>query len=95
MAWWKYIVSPCISAKNDMGFLILSWRSRSRSYWVSKVDWKALNMELLNYPASILSFVLEETILCLPLELILGGAFGEPGGAVKGFGVVAFMSLMT
>ena len=53
-----------------------------------------LNMEILNSHASILSFILEETILCLPLELVLGGAVGGPGGAVKGFGAVAVMSLM-
>ena len=61
----------------------------------SKVDWKALNMELLNSPVSILSFILEETILCLSLELILGWDIGGPGGAVKDFGAVVFMSLMT
>ena len=78
-----------------MGFLILSWISRSRLCWVSEVDWKALNMDLLNSPASILSFILEENILCLTLELIPGGAVGGPGGAVKGFGVVTVISLMT
>ena len=57
--------------------------------------WKALNMDILNSPASIHSFILEGNILCLPLELILGGAVGGPGGAVKGFGAVAVMSLMT
>ena len=58
------------------------------------MDWKAFNIELLNSPASILSFILEETVLYLPLELILGGAVGGPGGTVKGFGAVAVMSLV-
>ena len=74
-----------------MGLLILSWISRSRSCWVLKMDWKELNMELLNYPSSILSFIIEETVLCLPLELILGGGVGRPGGAVKSLGEVAVM----
>ena len=56
---------------------------------------ESVNIELLNSPASILSFILEETVLYLPLELILGGAVDGPGGAVKGLGEGAVMSLMT
>ena len=59
------------------------------------MDLNALNIELLNSPASIKSFILEEAVLCLPLELILRGAVYGPGGAVKGLGARAAISLMT
>ena len=38
---------------------------------------------------------MEETALCLPLELILVGAADGPGGAVKGLGAGSEISLMT
>ena len=50
------------------------------------MDWNALNIELLKSPALILSFVLEETVFCLPLDLILVGDVDGSGGAVKGSG---------
>ena len=54
-----------------------------------------LNIELLNSPASILSLILEETVLCLPLDLIMGGAVDGYGGAVIGSVSGSVMSLTT
>ena len=38
---------------------------------------------------------MEETVIFLPLELILGGALDGSGGSVKGSGEGASISLMT
>ena len=54
-----------------------------------------MNIDLSNSPASILSFILEETVLYLPLEIILGGSIDGSGGAVKVSGSGAEIPLMT
>ena len=59
------------------------------------MDWNTLNIELLNSPTSILSFILEETVLCLLLDLILAGTVYGYSGTVNGSGAGATMSLMT
>ena len=59
------------------------------------MEWNALKIELFKSPASILLFILEENVICLPLELILVGAVDGPGGAVKVLVSGAAMSLVT
>ena len=59
------------------------------------MDWNTLNINLLNSPTSILSFILEETVLCLLLDLILAGAVYGSSGTVNGSGSGATISLMT
>ena len=88
-------MSLCISSSNAIRLLIIFWRSRYRLLWVSYVDCTALNIERLNSPASIISFVMEETILYLPLDLIMVGSVDGYGGALMGSGVGSEMSLIT
>ena len=59
------------------------------------MDWNTLNIDYLKSTASILSLILKETVLCLPLDLILVGSVYETGGTVKGLGSGSAMSLMT
>ena len=70
ISWCKCMVYTFISESKAMVLLILSWSSIYLSCWVSKADWKAWMLPLVSHEF-ILSWILLEIFLCLPMELML------------------------